>query len=103
MKQPMLSSNELQLCIGKLEKKKSFPVLQWVVTNGQLQKSLTFVADLLFRLLLDSWIIKAKTTPPVKSLDTTKNTLENTLKPEFAFVKNAFYSDLFCKQAWSFF
>ena len=78
MKQPMLSSNELQLCIGKLEKKKSFPVLQWVVTNGQLQKSLTFVADLLFRLL--SWIIKAKTTPPVKLLDTTKNTLENTLK-----------------------
>ena len=86
MKQPMLSSNELQLCIGKLEKKKSFPVLQWVVTNGQLQKSLTFVADLLFRLLLlDSWIIKAKTTPPVKSLDTTKNTLENTLKARICF------------------
>lgn len=101
MKQPMLSSNELQLCIGKLEKKK---FSSSAVTNGQLQKSLTFVADLLFRLLLlDSWIIKAKTTPPVKSLDTTKNTLENTLKPEFAFVKNAFYSDLFCKQAWSFF
>ena len=36
----------------KARGKKKFSTL--AVTNGQLQKSLTFVADLLFRLLLDS-------------------------------------------------